>query len=67
MESLLFLSCFFSFKSPNVFCSFYITMLKFVNDFSKGAICGIPSTLGSNQNHYQGNTYVYSKLKLFSI
>ena len=34
-------------------------VLKFVNDFSKGTICGIPCILGSYQNFYQGNVYVY--------
>ena len=38
---------------------FCATVLKFVNDFSKGAICGMPSTSGSYQNYYQGNVYVY--------
>ena len=41
-----------------LFC-FYITVLKFINDFAKGTICSIPSTFGSTQNHYQSNVYVY--------
>ena len=32
---------------------------EFVNDFAKGAICGILCTLDSNQNHCQSNGYVY--------
>ena len=38
---------------------FYVTILKFVNDFSKGAIYGKLSTFSSYQNHYQVNVYVY--------
>ena len=52
MEPLLFWSFFFffSFKRLNVlflFLFFYVSVLKFVNDFSKEAIYGIPSTFGS--------------------
>ena len=35
----------------------------FINDFSKGAIRGKPSTFGSDQNHYQVNVYVYLLIK----
>ena len=45
---------FFSFKSPNV-VFFNVRILKFFDVFSKGAICGIPSTFSSSQNHYQGH------------
>ena len=37
---------------------FYITILKFINDFSKGAIYDKLSLFGSYQNHYQVNGYV---------
>ena len=43
----------FSFKSP----VFYVTILEFVDNFSKGIISLIPSTISSCQNHYQGNIY----------
>ena len=46
---------------------FFVTILKFVNGFSKGTIFGISSTIGSNQDHSQDNVYVLAKLKLFNI
>ena len=42
---------------------FNVMILKFVNDFSKGAIRGKQSNCGSYQNHYQGNVYVYFLIK----
>ena len=38
---------------------FQVTILKFLNDFSKGAICVIPITFSSNQSNYQVNVNVY--------
>ena len=63
----------FSFKSLyilflSLFCFFaFVTILKSIDGFSKGAICVIPNTLSSNQNHYQKNIYAICELKLFSI
>ena len=37
--------------------------MKFINDFSKEAVCGKSSTFGSHRNHYQGNVYVYILIK----
>ena len=42
---------------------FYVTILKFLNDFSKGVICAIPSNFSSHQNNYQVNMYSYFKIK----
>ena len=39
------------------------TILKFFNDFSKGAIYDKPSSFDSYQNPYQGNVYVYFLIK----
>ena len=46
---------------------FLVTILKLVDNFSKGAICVIPSTFGSRQNHYQVNLYAILNLKLLSV
>ena len=69
IESLLFGSFFFLFffQEPLcfVFCFvllfFYVTILKFVDNFSKRIICIILSTLGSRPNYYQGNLYAIFK------
>ena len=42
---------------------FDVTILKFINDFSKWAICGKPITFGSYQNYHQGNMHVYFLIK----
>ena len=67
----VYLGSIFSFKKVRIiilkFFSFFfqgliilfVTILKFVNGFSKEIICSIPSTFGSYQNLYQGNVYVY--------
>ena len=46
---------------------FYVTILKFVDNFSKGVIRVIPSTFDFRQNLYQGNLYDIFKLNLLSI
>ena len=47
------------------FFLFHVIILKFVDVFSKGAICVILSIFDSCQNHYQGNIYAICKLKFF--
>ena len=44
-----------------MFLGFFI--LKFINDFAKGAICGKLRTFSSYQNHYQSNKYLYFLIK----
>ena len=44
---------------------FYVTILKFVDNVSKGIICVILSTFGSRQKHYQGNIYAIFELNFF--
>ena len=46
---------------------FNVIILKFDDNFSKEAICVIPSTLCSCQNHYQGNLYAVFKLNFFLV
>ena len=52
----LFSSFFLSFKRPII--TFDRTILKIINNFSKRAIYGKPSTFGSYPNHYQGKVYL---------
>ena len=50
-----------------IYIYIYMTILKFVDGFSKEVICIILCIFSSSQNHYQGNIYAISKLKCFSI